>query len=1728
MPSSWSRRTKWLCQSNTMTCCWNGVPKHCCHTTLKWLRTQRRHACMCSVWKMTHLSLYHYSPNKQRARPKKGTSDIGNVKEDVLELLKMAGCMENIQTATRVESIVEEETKPGIFKLTISGQEKRVTDASNQLKQAIKEVKTTVLTFENEHVHQLMRSEAGLDYIRQCLEGTKCRLRATKGQSQRTKVEVLYNEADEYEYDQAVEDLHASLTFTEIDMDKSELTAVNRLDLKSAILESRAELEARLFQVRTDKRTSSIHICGEKSAVSECEEEVRVILESRGRQTVVFKLRASQFQFMKEHYGEQLETLKAKSSTVHFADRNNRIELKGPSEDVEAAHAELKTLAARYHVQKFPMAMPGLKDHLNNAEYKAQVVDEGRNSNVDVDIMSRSEAEMESEEESSDDGEADEVPNGLSKHNQGSAQLMATYSLPAGKQLLVYKGDITKFRCSAMTNACNERLQHGAGVAAAICRAGGPDIQRDSSRHVRQVSGGQLSVSAVYRTRTVGRLPCKVLLHAVGPRWDRHQQQKCRSQLAECMQNVLQESQDLDTVAVPAISSLIFGFPDEICASELANATVSWLSENPACRLKKVVFIDLRPEILELLSSELAQCCEGTDMAAQEMLNEPPSHQRPKPKSRKKSSAAPENPGIFNKVKMAAAYFLPQKAAQPTRICKLSPNGKGLTTPEGVAIEVQQGDISLCQADAIVNSCGSSLQMNGAGPTAAAISRVAGSRLQKECSKIVQREGPVMAGTFKVTKGYNLQASHVYHAVLPNYSGHDSEQVLETAAINIMRDSNQKGLASLALPSLGAGNSRYPPGRVAEILIGSAVKFSKSTSVPRLRKIILCIFDPNMHSIFLDEISTTCDNGAGDGDSSPDSSSSSDQYSDEDSQAPLQNRRATLGAQSGQHRSRTQQPGPRKRTTSNRPATPPLHNVTVAQGDITGEQVDAIVITAMSGLDMSKANMSKNVARVAGPGVQGELNTINGRGKKKTNPGQVIKTSAGSLHSKYILHAVMEYAEKTSSPTDFLKAIVTKCLDEASKLRCTSIAIPALGAGGLNYSVQDCVQATFAAIEAFDSQAGSSTVQTIRLVMYDQRHVPPFQAHLDQVRSASGVTNRPATRTQRSLVNKPSSNAAAAAAACITTKVKQADIATENVAAIVTTVMPDLQMKSAGMSKAILAVAGDSVQKSLDGSKAKLKTAATPGQVYDTSGGNLKNIKHILHAVMNYASKVANQKQFIEDVVLGCLEKASQLNCPSIAIPALGAGGLGFDVTHCADGTMNAIRKFSAQSMARTSLKSILLVVYAPNHLQPFQLAVQSTAQAMVSVGAPPPSHPTTLQDEFEVTAETISRQEEVDELDFDEDDDDEDDALDQDLDTDPRAVRKQDRLDRMAYKNNSEFEEQEVIFKLTGPDSRSTRLTQKRIQSRISSTLKSSIFQHPDMELLSASDEMQIELGAENRSVLLRYKDTNTIVLHGNTSDMALVQAQIAEKCNSAQSQLRLEESRQREAGFERLANKKQKEAEATKRKAVELLKKKKDPFPSYWSAKGKERYQLVDLHPTHREYKEAVELFRKTATNNITRVQRVENPNFYGRFKAVVSDQKTKEQYCSRKCDIKKLWHGTADASVEMITNTGWERNFAAERVGAIYGRGNYFARDACYSVDYADPPSGTSGTCRMILAHVAVLDMVVGNKKLLVPPWREDGNHEKGKVSVSVDNVSNPSIFVTYMDGQAYPAYLVHFTK
>jgi O-acetyl-ADP-ribose deacetylase (regulator of RNase III) len=157
--------------------------------------------------------------------------------------------------------------------------------------------------------------------------------------------------------------------------------------------------------------------------------------------------------------------------------------------------------------------------------------------------------------------------------------------------------DLTERDVDAIVNAANSHLQHGGGVAGAIVRKGGRIIQEESDAIGFVPVGGAAMTSG-------GKLRARHVIHAVGPRMgEGDEDRKLKSAITSVLK--LATEKGFTSIAVPAISAGIFGFPRDRCAKILVGETAAFLRDNPASPLKLVEFCIVDAEAFDLFRKEI-------------------------------------------------------------------------------------------------------------------------------------------------------------------------------------------------------------------------------------------------------------------------------------------------------------------------------------------------------------------------------------------------------------------------------------------------------------------------------------------------------------------------------------------------------------------------------------------------------------------------------------------------------------------------------------------------------------------------------------------------------------------------------------------------------------------------------------------------------------------------------------------------------------------------------------------------------------------------------------------------------------------------------------------------------------------------------------------------------------------------------------------------------------------
>ncbi|XP_039997500.1 protein mono-ADP-ribosyltransferase PARP14-like [Xiphias gladius] len=420
--------------------------------------------------------------------------------------------------------------------------------------------------------------------------------------------------------------------------------------------------------------------------------------------------------------------------------------------------------------------------------------------------------------------------------NEGNT-IVASYSLCDGLQVLVCQGDITKQDADALVNAANENLNHVGGVAAALSEAGGPEVQMESYSVVK--SKGKIPTGGVVVT-TGGNLKCKKLLHAVGPVAGKAGGRE-RVLLERTVHSTLTVSEIMKfkSIAIPCISSGVFGVPVTVCSEAIVTAVKEFGSQGGRS-LSRIILIDNRGEVVRAMQEACDRLLQGINTG-----NSTPS-------------------GITTGHITGGIGFQVDAASQDT-----ARGATGGAPGDGVHVEIVQGTIENQQVDALVSP------MVGHNPWSTRIGntlyKMVGSQLTARFREEVGEE--TLPGDAVLVEGLpGLPSSAVlFLNLVPWDDDQDGTavQVLRLGINKILTSCENRGLGSVALPVLGAGVALcFPPSVVARVLLEEvhAFKQSRASRTPFLIQIVIHPNDTESNEVFRgitkgihqpDQVSTT-------------------------------------------------------------------------------------------------------------------------------------------------------------------------------------------------------------------------------------------------------------------------------------------------------------------------------------------------------------------------------------------------------------------------------------------------------------------------------------------------------------------------------------------------------------------------------------------------------------------------------------------------------------------------------------------------------------------------------------------------------------------------------------------------------------------------------------------------------------------------------------------------------
>lgn len=164
----------------------------------------------------------------------------------------------------------------------------------------------------------------------------------------------------------------------------------------------------------------------------------------------------------------------------------------------------------------------------------------------------------------------------------------------SGVSLVTQTGDITKLNVDVVVNAANNSLLGGGGVDGAIHTAAGPDLLKEC-RSLNGCKTGEAKYTKAYN------LPAKYIIHTVGPIYKDGQNDEAYL-LESCYKNTLEiasQLEDVYSIAFPAISCGVYGYPLEEAAHIAVGTTINFIGLNPS-NLANVSFVCFEDELTQI------------------------------------------------------------------------------------------------------------------------------------------------------------------------------------------------------------------------------------------------------------------------------------------------------------------------------------------------------------------------------------------------------------------------------------------------------------------------------------------------------------------------------------------------------------------------------------------------------------------------------------------------------------------------------------------------------------------------------------------------------------------------------------------------------------------------------------------------------------------------------------------------------------------------------------------------------------------------------------------------------------------------------------------------------------------------------------------------------------------------------------------------------------------------
>ncbi|NXB17225.1 PAR14 polymerase, partial [Rhagologus leucostigma] len=1008
-------------------------------------------------------------------------------------------------------------------------------------------------------------------------------------------------------------------------------------------------------------------------------------------------------------------------------------------------------------------------------------------------------------------------------------------------------------------------------------------------------------------------------------------------------------------------------------------------------------------------------------------------------------------------------------------------------------IALYEADLCTHPVDVVVNASNENLKHIGG--LADALSRAAGPALQEECDELVRKHGNLEPGCAVITGSGKLPCKNVIHAVGPRWNEKESQRcmwLLKKTVKKCLQLAEVYNHRSIALPAVSGGIFGFP----LEPCTYSIVSSIKET---------LEEFKGNSS---LKEVHVVA-------------------FAQDNIQAFSKAFRKVFSDYSPSYRSLHQAstvPQPKQRKISQRIKNFPFItteeglNIVLQTGSIEDATTSIVVVSVGKDLQLDKGPLGRALLSKAGPMLQTGLKK-EGRGRTPEE-GSVLKTKGYNLACSVVLHAVVPMWSQKDTPSKVLGDIITKCLEIAEELSLKSITFPAIGTGKLEFPRSVVAKLLFDKVFEFSSKNRVNSLEEVYFLLHpkDTDNIQEFSVELEN-RSAAVEVQKPSLNEASqstafsAIFSTSAHNVLEVEIGSIVFQVAEGDITKEEEDVIVNITNQTFSLKI-GVSRAILNGAGKAVE-----DECGVLAQQTNKNYIITQAGNLP-CKKIIHFVAQNDIKL---------LVSQVLHECELQQYTSVAFPAIGTGEAGRNPAEVADNMIDAVTDFARWNSA-PSVKTIKVVIFQPHLMSVFHASMQRREKSAATL------FKSLVSKAFHMTRSLLSSEK-----------------------------RPPNKKAKVVLEKKIDL----AVVQICGENKKDVEEAEKWLRTAISKEQSQTEIVDESISHFGEEESEELDELGEKLKIAL-HRTSNSIEISGVAKDVCMASLAVhkmilrvkaaKEKETEAKLLQNLVEWKYSEKGsyvpFNSLTNvelenaymRKQKIIEVTigertytvdieRKTAVDAQKnqisiirvdksedQKSTMLPPTWDPMENEQPKTVELKPASREYKDVQERFLQTCQSfKIEKIERVQNPYFWKAYQIKKCEMDKKNG--TRKNE-KLLFHGTSKESLTLINKHGFNRSYAGMHA-AHFGNGTYFAVNASYSAQDIYSKPDMNGKKYMYLARVLVGEYSQGIKGAITPASKNAGN-SVDLFDSSTDNVSQPSMFIIFNDIQAYPEYLITFTR